>query len=507
MSTVYRCAACLFVVWIAACGRQAPPEPVSPIDTAARAQGPPAAGREVELVAYRDDFGLVNERRAVSLPDDGALVLDEVSRELDPDSLLVRFDGEQAPALLSCAWNPGIVTRTLGLREHVGRPVEVVRYDRDQHEVGRDTGRLAAVEADGTPVVELDGKLVLDPPGTVVLSGSSAGGAGDVTVQADRGGQAVLDLSYLTRGLSWSPTYTAIMADQESDRVRLMLDGMVTNRTGAEFPRAGLVLMVGHPSRAARSAMNRYAGAARAALPSPLARNEAYRVDLEERELDQFAVAGGATTLQSLNSLAVEGVHYGYRVPNRATFAPGRMTRVPVLDCPEVVAKLDFSVDGGPLSKQVGKGKRRLPVALGLAIQNSQAGGLGIPLPGGALRLYATNDRDALRYLGADTLGDLAVDDWMRLTVADAFGLTADVEIVDNQPLGGGKQRVTVSVRLGNQRGVATPVRYVQRLAGASHAMHESSHSYAKLPDGRLEWRVEVPAGGEATLRFAVDLR
>lgn len=507
MFTIRRCAAGLLVVWVAACGREAPPAQANPDMTAGRAQGPPAAGREVELVAYRDDFGLVNERRAIYLPDDGPLALAEISRELDPESLLVRFDGQNAPALLSCAWNPGIVSRTLGLREHVGRPVEVVRYDRDQHEVGRDAGRLAAVEADGTPVVELDGKLVLDPPGTVVLSGSSAGGAGDVTVQADRGGEAELELSYLTRGLSWSPSYTAVMTDAESDRVRLMLDGLVTNRTGAEYPRAGLVLMVGNPSRAARSAMNRYREYEWAASPPGLARSDAYRVAVEERALDQFAVAGGATTLQSMNRLAVEGVHYGYRVPNRATFAPGRVTRVPVLDCPEVVAKLDFSVDGGPLSKQVGKGKRRLPVALGLAMQNSRAGGLGIPLPGGALRLYATNDRGALRYLGADTLGDLAVDDWMRLTVADAFGLTADVEIAGNQPLGNGKQRVTVSVRLGNQRGVATPVRYVQRLAGASHAVHESSHSYAKLPDGRLEWRLEVPAGGEATLRFAVDLR
>jgi hypothetical protein len=55
----------------------------------------------------------------------------------------------------------------------------------------------------------------------------------------------------------------------------------------------------------------------------------------------------------------------------------------------------------------------------------NKGGDLGIPLPGGIVRLYKNDTNGTSQYLGADRIDHTAKNEDVRLHVGDAFDVTA----------------------------------------------------------------------------------
>lgn len=130
--------------------------------------------------------------------------------------------------------------------------MEIVRYGQNGREAERERGRLLVAEAGRPSVVEVDGKLYVNPEGTLVLSAQDRAPAiPQLTVQAQSASaqHAALDVAYLTRGLSWDADYVATLADAD-DRLDLECYATVRNQTGARFPEAFITLVAGTPNRA-----------------------------------------------------------------------------------------------------------------------------------------------------------------------------------------------------------------------------------------------------------------
>lgn len=180
---------------------------------------PLSTRQDLELTVYTQDFGLVREVRPMRLTSGpNRLRLLEVSKRLDPHSVLLRWRGAGAhpPQLVAHAYDLGVASsdgllqslsphgEPAGAQGYLGRPIEVVRYGENGHEAERQTGTLM-VEANGEVVVQSDGKLYVHPRGTIVAPAN-----GDVvtiprlSVQAESPAAqaAPLELAYLTRGLS-----------------------------------------------------------------------------------------------------------------------------------------------------------------------------------------------------------------------------------------------------------------------------------------------------------------
>src|SRR5437899_400799 len=71
----------------------------------------PEAQRSVELTVYAQDFGLVREVRPLQLAAGSSRTrLLDVSKELDPHSVLLRWQGDAAshPQLVSHSYNLGV---------------------------------------------------------------------------------------------------------------------------------------------------------------------------------------------------------------------------------------------------------------------------------------------------------------------------------------------------------------------------------------------------------------
>ena len=159
-------AAVLGLGWWTAWGRPTAAAPVEP---------PGAARQNLELTVYSQDFGMVREVRPMQLAQgSNRLRVLEVSKELDPHSVLLRWQGDapNLPQLVAHSYDLGVANSEGLLKRYLGKEVELIRYGQNGREADRQQGTLM-VEGNGETVVQTDGHFYVQPAGTLVAPANS----------------------------------------------------------------------------------------------------------------------------------------------------------------------------------------------------------------------------------------------------------------------------------------------------------------------------------------------
>lgn len=456
---------------------------------------PPGGARAVELTVYNQDFALVRETRPVELKS-GAnrLAFADVSRELDPHSVLLRWQGQEKdglPQIIGHSYDLGVASSQALLKHEIGQAVELVRYGDNGREAGRDRGRLLVAENGNPAVVEIDGKLHVNPPATVVVpADDSVSMIPQLTLEAQSAAarSAVLDLAYLTRGLSWSADYVATLPGDTEDRMDLECYATVTNRTGVRYPGAAVSLVAGSPNRAARKARQRAEPEGPGGAPA--SRPNAFDLNTE---------------LRAVQAPEAVGDLYTYPLKNPATIHDEQLNRLLMMERGGLRVKKDYSYRAPFLDCYSSSQDPRGRVTVALSFLNDARQGMGVPLPQGAIRVYDSNKAGRLRYAGAADIPPTPKNRKVSLTLANAFDVWAEYRTVSSKALGRRKVRKQVEVLLRNERARPVPVRVVQGFYSGWSVAH-SSHPQVRLDSGTAQWSIPVPAGGSTRLTYAVDL-
>lgn len=117
------------------------------VTRAAPSQGIVTERKELALTIYHDDFGMVREVRPHTVQQgENHLYLREVSSQLDPQSILLRWLGNeaQAPLTTSQAYDLGVKTGEDLLQRYLGKEIEVVRYNQNGYPSDVQKGTLMA---------------------------------------------------------------------------------------------------------------------------------------------------------------------------------------------------------------------------------------------------------------------------------------------------------------------------------------------------------------------------
>jgi hypothetical protein len=460
---------------------------------------PASTRQDLELTVYTQDFGLVREVRPMRLTrGPNRLRLLEVSKRLDPHSVLLRWRGAGAhpPQLVAHAYDLGVASSDGLLQRYVGRPIEVVRYGENGHEAERQTGTLM-VEANGEVVVQADGKLYVHPRGTIVAPAN-----GDVvtipqlSVQAESPAvqAAPLELAYLTRGLSWSADYVATLSPQDS-ALTFECWATVTNRTGVDYPNAKVSLIAGNPNRAAVSTPQTAERFPRLASASD----------------SEIASEVASFRNRAAGKPEVVGDFHAYSIRNPTTVVQEQMNRLLLLAAVRVPVVKDYSARLPALSAWPGDDwgtsgqPRRDNVQLALTLTNREQAGLGVPLPQGDLRLYEPDRSGSLRYSGAASIPNTPRNQKVRVTLSRAFDLFTEARITKVARVKRHTVRKEVELVLHNEKSSPIGLRVVQPFDGRWKIVR-ASYPYANLDASNTQWRVEVPAAGTVTIRYAVEV-
>lgn len=201
------------------------------------------------------------------------------------------------------------------------------------------------------------------------------------------------------------------------------------------------------------------------------------------------------------------GELYAYPYKSTATIRQDQMNRVRMMGSDGVAIRRSYTIAVPEMNAWEndvsGNADQRLGATLSVGFYNKKEGGLGLPLPGGTIRVYEPDKTGAVRYVGAATIGDTPKDAHVSLPLAQAFDVYAQARQVSSSQLDKRHVRRTMEVTLHNEKAKAVTVDVSQSL-GTPWRMTDESAKSRKASATLATWSVPVPAGGTTKLRYTV---
>ncbi len=443
---------------------------------------------EVAVTIYNDDLALVRDRRQVALPEGTtALALREVSARIRPETALLRsLSHPQGLTVFEQNFDFDLLTPGKLLEKYVGREVQVVR---SHPQSGADQAETATVLAAGGGVVlKVGDRIETGLPGRLVFPAVPANLRDRPTLvvelACDGAARQQLELSYLTGGLGWQADYVAALS---ADEKTLDLSGWVTltNQSGTTYQNARLQLVAGDVNRVR-----------------------------DELRLQRAMVMEDAMVKAAAPAMAQESLfeYHLYTLQRPTTLKENQTKQVALLDANGVPLRKEYRLAGGSHYYQGRYGDlgEKLKVGVFVEFDNKKTAQLGLPLPKGVVRVYKQDRSGQPQFIGEDRIDHTPENETVRLKLGDAFDVTAKRRQTDFRKLGGDSRynyrfESAFELVLKNAKDEAVTVTVVEPVPGDWKVLSES-HKHKKGSANAAVWEVPVPAKGEVTLTYRVEV-
>lgn len=466
-----------------------------------------AVAQQPALTIYNQRFAVVRERLALDLkPGANRAQFSGVTTQVEPDSVVLRDRAGKAQfSILEQSYRADTVSQGLLLSMHEGKEVDFLTFDRDGKEsVVRGKVLRSGYQRGGdggAPIVEIAGKLRFSLPGQPVFSSLADDSILMPTLQwtihAQEAAAFEAELGYVTGGMGWEASYNLVMPEK-GDTLDLVGWVTVDNQSGVTFRDATIKLMAGdvnklqpmQPGLAGADAY--YLGAVR--------KFEAAQVT--EKAFDEFHL---------------------YSLPLPTTLRDREQKQVEFVRAQGVKAQTLYVYDGAAIQGMQGWSMEMIRSQPDYGTQssgkvwvmrefvNTKDNGLGIPLPKGKTRFYRRDDADGrIEFTGENRIEHTAKDERLRIYTGDAFDLVGERTRIDYQIDDNRRQmEEAFELRVRNRKEKdAVEVRVVEHLYRWSNfEVVQKSHDFVKTDAQTIEYRVQVPAGGEQVVTYRVRYR
>jgi hypothetical protein len=299
--------------------------------------------------------------------------------------------------------------------------------------------------------------------------------------------------SYQTGGMTWWTDYNLTYSEPKPGSCKVDVAAWVTivNQSGASFPDSKLKLIAGDVQRA----QSRGYGA----LQAPAAaRMEAKSADaFQEKAFFEYHLY----TLGRPTSLANNSTKQIELFPTAAG-----------VGCEKTLVYLGqagyYPYYGSPMVDRNFGVQSNKKVDVYLRVKNSQANGLGVPLPAGKIRVAKLDEADrSLEFIGEDLIDHTARDETVQIKLGSAFDVVGERKQVDYRIDTSGKwieEEIEIKVR--NQK-PDEPVAVVVKenlYRWSNWTVLRKTHEFTKEDSRTIHFALRLAPKGEATVRYTV---
>jgi hypothetical protein len=423
--------------------------------------------REVAVTVYNDNLGVVKDQRSFSIASGlSELRFTDVASSIDPTSVHLRPLGRGSLDILWQDYRFDLVSTEKLLEKYLDQPVEVATKD---EQIKR--GTLLSYDPASLVLQETGGGLLLLSRAEVRQVSLRELPKGLLTrptlvwrLQAGAGGAQPLEVSYMTGGMSWHAEYVAVI-DENASSLDLQGWASVENRSGAGYPDAKVKLVAGaihrapHPRGPIRPEMAEGVMMAKAMV--------------EERGFFEYHL---------------------YEVPTRATLAQNEVKQLGLLQAAGVRSMKKFTYDGSADPKRVN---------VSVEFENSEAGGLGMPLPGGVVRVFQRDRDGSLELAGEDRIEHTPKNETVRVSVGAAFDIAAERKQTDFRQVTPRVTEQSFEITLKNHKKEPADVTVVEHAWGDWEIV-KSSHPAKKKDATTVEFTVRCVPETPLTLTYTL---
>ena len=484
-----------------------------------------AWAQQPRLTIYNQDFAVVRVQAPLDLKQGiNHVQLSDVTNYLEPDSVILRDPSGQYPLrILEQNYRADPVSQQSMLQLYEGKQIDFLVNQNGRQEVvsgkiirsgyappspptypyySGGYGEQQIPPAMREPIIEVNGQLRFSLPGEplfpALAEGSILKPVLSWVIDSQKAGHVDAQFSYITSGLGWDATYNVIepAAGQTLDLV-----GWVTmhNRSGKTFKDAKVDLMAGTIHKLSPQG---YGGVVGGVLG---------RLDLYAKI---FQSGGPNVTQQPFDEYHLYTLHRPVTLHDQET------KQVEFIRANGIKASLYYVYDGLELPPNQYNGwnmqmirqnrdfgtefTRQVRVYRSFA--NTEANHLGIPLPAGRLRFYREGQGGNLQFLGEAPIEHTSANETVRAYTGNAFDLKGD-RIRTNYVMDSMRDTLDESfkIRLSNHKKQAAEIRVDEHLyRGYTWEIQQHSDPFVKMDSQTIEFRVEVPAGGQKSITYTV---
>ncbi len=355
-----------------------------------------------------------------------------------------------------------------------------------------DTIRATVVRAEPPQFRLTDGRLLLELPGEPLFPAELVRTSPEaaIVLEASRARQRT-ELAYVAQGITWEASYQVILA-------------------GARCQVSGTATVTSQGLRADSAAVQLVAGTIQRA-----------RVFAQPKQ-DRVAWARVSMAMADSASRVGEesvGETHVYQLPGRLTIEPGVPVATALFPLSSTPVTQQLIVPGVlPWRGWLGQNPEpdRLPVQVWYTLKRARNTPFGDrPLPAGTVQLYQADSSGRVQLIGEAANDHTAPGRDLRVQSGDAFDVTAErvqTDFTQEQipPARRGlpvRQRLTAAYRvtITNAKSESVTVDVREARYGVWKIV-ESSVPPEKLSATEQRFRLAVPAGGEVTLTYTVQM-
>ena len=448
----------------------APPERASTV----------AERRMVNVTVYNGGTALIHDRRLITLQGGlNRVAWRDVTANMDPTSALLEAIGSpESVTVVEQNFDFDLLNPYALLQKYVGKYVTVVHDARFAGE--RDTRERARIlSTNGGIVLQYRDRIETEVRGHIVYPFSPKNFRDRPTLQLDfdseQSGPQLLDLSYLTGGMTWRADYVGVLSPDDAN---LSLTGLVTlsNTSGASFENAHLQLVAGNVNVVA--------------TPPPVT---------QLRTIARITSRAAGTLVRQENYFE----YHLYTLERPTTILDNQTKQVTLLAARSVPVRKTLELRGSDeyyRSAEPDLGDR-LPVGVYVSFEN-RGGDLGIPLPAGVVRIYKSDSNGISQFLGSDRIDHTPKNEMVRLHLGESFDVTARKKQTDFHFVSSScTTSSSYAVMLSNAKDSTQDVLVVEPVPGDWKITNENM-PHIKSSASTANWLVHVPADGSTELRY-----
>jgi hypothetical protein len=439
---------------------------------------------ELALTVYNSDLALVRDVRNVQLPR-GTFDLRfmDIAATVNPATVHIRSLTEPTRLdVLEQNYEYDLLEPDKLLRKYVGRDVTLVRLVQDGGDTRQEEVKARLLSFNNAPVWQIGNEIVTgmhadhirfpELPGNLysrptLIWSLANGGASRHRVEA----------SYLATKLSWNADYVLTVArdDKSAD-----VDGWVTltNGSGTGFRNAKLQLVAGELNR----------------VRQVFGRMEA------DMKLNAAAPAAERMAQESFSD------YHLYTLDRKTTVNNNETKQVSMLEATGFPIKKRYIVDGQSFyyrNAQHPGSPIKDVVQVYYQFKNEASAGLGMPMPAGVVRVYQSDSKGGVHFVGEDRIEHTPKDEMLNLKIGNAFDVVSERKQVDFEKISSNVYEMEYEVVIRNHK--ATPISVdVNEPIGGTWRMIRTSHEYTKTDAWAAQFNLAVPADGAATLKYRV---
>ena len=136
-------------------------------------------------------------------------------------------------------------------------------------------------------------------------------------------------------------------------------------------------------------------------------------------------------------------------------------------------------------------------------LANEARAGLGMAMPAGTVRVYQSDTRGGVHFVGEDRIGHTPKDEVINLRIGRAFDVVAERRQIDFEKIATNVYEVEYEVVLRNHK--TTPVTVeVNEPVGGTWRVLRSTHPYTKTDAFAAQFMIPVGADGSTRLNYRV---